>query len=320
MSKRKTTLIAEGGGQLGIFTAGVLDCFSRHNYDDFDAFIGVSAGTHNLTSYLCGPVGYGKKVIEELTTDKTFLSFSRLFSGGHLMDLDWYYTMVESHPEFKLNLDSVPSRLGDREITFCATNWNDGSPRYMAPNRKNWLEYSKASSAIPFIYRKGVTIAEECLVDGGLSDPLPVLKAYEDGATDIVVIRTVPADSRYSFEWMRQFNKFLNTDRPWYKQLIRIHEAYEQALDFIKTPPEGVRITQICPSTPLASRVLFSRKETIRNDYYQGCTEGTQYLRSIGHIKTNRQVKRHDTLCLSGLNLVSKGFNLPHRFFTNALE
>ena len=48
----KTALIAEGGGQRGIFTAGVLDAWLENNYDPFDLFIGTSAGSQNLTSYL----------------------------------------------------------------------------------------------------------------------------------------------------------------------------------------------------------------------------------------------------------------------------
>ena len=48
----KVALIAEGGGQRGIFTAGVLDAWLEQEYDPFDLFIGTSAGSQNLTSYL----------------------------------------------------------------------------------------------------------------------------------------------------------------------------------------------------------------------------------------------------------------------------
>lgn len=48
----KTALIAEGGGQRGIFTAGVLDAWLENDFDPFELFIGTSAGSQNLTSYL----------------------------------------------------------------------------------------------------------------------------------------------------------------------------------------------------------------------------------------------------------------------------
>jgi predicted patatin/cPLA2 family phospholipase len=285
MTRKKVTLIAEGGGQLGIFTAGVLDSFSHHDFDRFDAFIGVSAGTHNLTSYLCGRVGYGKKVIEELTTDKPFISITRLLLGGHLIDLDWYFQTLETHPDFMLDIDAIPSRLRERDVIFCATNWQDGSPRYLKPSTKSWFQCAKASSAIPYLYRKGVVFGDECLVDGGLSDPLPVVKAYEEGATDLVVIRTGPNGCPSTFDWVRYLEKFVSAERPWWNQLLNVQVAYARAVSFINSPPEGVTVALICPPTRLGCRVLFSSKAAMAADYQQGYRAGLNYLYQTGHLR-----------------------------------
>jgi len=43
----KNALVAQGGGQRGIFTAGVLDAFLLSNFDPFDEFYGTSAGALN---------------------------------------------------------------------------------------------------------------------------------------------------------------------------------------------------------------------------------------------------------------------------------
>ena len=43
-TRGKIALIAEGGGQRGIFTAGVLDAWLEREFDTFDLFIGTSAG------------------------------------------------------------------------------------------------------------------------------------------------------------------------------------------------------------------------------------------------------------------------------------
>lgn len=53
----KVALVAEGGGQRGIFTAGVLDTWLENNYDPFDILIGTSAGSQNLTSYVARQKG-----------------------------------------------------------------------------------------------------------------------------------------------------------------------------------------------------------------------------------------------------------------------
>ena len=281
MKKSKTTLVVEGGGQLGIFTAGVLDSFIEHGFDNFDAFIGVSAGTHNISSYLSGKLGYSKRVIEEITTDKPFISIKRLFMGGHLIDLDWYFDTVTEHPEYRLDLDVITSRLGQREVLFCATNWEDGSPCYLAPDNDSWFLYSKASSAIPFLYRKGVNVDDACLVDGGVSDPLPVIKAYEDGASDILAIRTVPEGTPFTFEWARHLQKIALQGGSVLNHLINLQSNYERTLAFIDSPPEDVSITQICPETYLSSRILFSSKTAMSNDYLQGYEAGLRYLADI---------------------------------------
>ena len=44
----KNALVAQGGGQRGIFTSGVLDAFLLSNFDPFHAFYGTSAGALNL--------------------------------------------------------------------------------------------------------------------------------------------------------------------------------------------------------------------------------------------------------------------------------
>ncbi len=41
----KIALVTEGGGQRGIFTAGVLDAFLRADFNPFDLLIGTSAGS-----------------------------------------------------------------------------------------------------------------------------------------------------------------------------------------------------------------------------------------------------------------------------------
>ncbi|KKM79157.1 hypothetical protein LCGC14_1352770, partial [marine sediment metagenome] len=73
----KTALIAEGGGQRGIFTAGVLDAWLEHEYDPFDLFIGTSAGSQNLTSYLARQKGYAKRLIRGLSRHKRFFQLGR---------------------------------------------------------------------------------------------------------------------------------------------------------------------------------------------------------------------------------------------------
>ncbi len=47
-SKGKHALVAQGGGQKGIFTTGVLDSFLAASVDPFDVFYGTEAGAQDI--------------------------------------------------------------------------------------------------------------------------------------------------------------------------------------------------------------------------------------------------------------------------------
>ncbi|MFT4905997.1 MAG: putative patatin/cPLA2 family phospholipase [Oleispira sp.] len=85
-----TALVAEGGGQRGIFTAGVLDSWLQAGFNPFDLLIGTSAGAQNLSSYMTCQKGFGRHSITSLSRDPRFFKLSRTFIGKHAVDLDWY--------------------------------------------------------------------------------------------------------------------------------------------------------------------------------------------------------------------------------------
>ena len=85
----KIALVCEGGGQRGIFTAGVLDEFLRARFNPFDLYLGTSAGAQNLSAFVCGQPGYARRVITRYTTSIDFFNPLRFVRGGHLIDLDW---------------------------------------------------------------------------------------------------------------------------------------------------------------------------------------------------------------------------------------
>jgi predicted patatin/cPLA2 family phospholipase len=90
-SHAKIALIAEGGGQRGIFTAGVLDAWLENDFDPFDLFIGTSAGSQSITSFLSRQKGYAKRLIGGLSRRKNFYKLGRGLVGGNIVDLDWYF-------------------------------------------------------------------------------------------------------------------------------------------------------------------------------------------------------------------------------------
>ncbi|MDQ9090102.1 patatin family protein [Pseudoalteromonas haloplanktis] len=299
----KTALIAEGGGQRGIFTAGVLDAWLEHNYDPFDLFIGTSAGSQNLTSFLSRQKGYAKRLIRGLSRHKRFFQLGRGLLGKSIVDLDWYFDKIT---EFNRALDfkTAKTSLGQRELLITATNARDRKPYFLTPTgeAQQWRELLKASSALPFLYKQGVrltpwldkTAANETLdcetcsladddffLDGGLAAPLPVREAYNRGARKIVVIRTVDASLPIQSAWVNKLKTFVCASGYCPKSLdylLQHEQAYLDELNFMENPPDDLHVIQIFAGSKLHSKLLGSTDADLRNDYKLGLAAGNCYL------------------------------------------
>ena len=306
----KVALIAEGGGQRGIFTAGVLDAWLEQNYDPFDLFIGTSAGSQNLTSYLARQKGYAKRLIRGLSRNKRFFQLGRGLMGKHIVDLDWYFektTEVNRALDFK----TAKTSLGERELLITATNARDRKAYYLSPTGegKQWRDLLKASSALPFLYKQGVKLtpwlgtkaaneahlaaeqsSEDFYLDGGLAAPLPVREAYNRGARKIVVIRTVDEHFQAQTAWVQKLRTFACASGYCPKTLdylIQHEQAYLDELSFIANPPSDVEIIQIFANEKLHSKLLGSSNDDLRFDHKLGLKAGRDYLKNY-HTELNR--------------------------------
>ncbi|OVZ92236.1 patatin family protein [Yersinia frederiksenii] len=280
----KMALVCEGGGQRGIFTAGVLDEFQRARFNPFDLMIGTSAGAQNLSAFICGQPGYARRVITRYTTTANFFNPLRFVRGGHLIDLDWLVDITSQ--QLPLAIESAEQHLQNgREFLMCACRSDDFEPTYISPTRESWLPAIKASSAIPGLYRQGVDLDGVSYQDGGISDAIPVEEAYRRGADTIVVIRTVPSQAYYTPQWMKRMEHWLSESS--LQQLVRIMQQHEQSYhriqQFIENPPGDLRIFEIFPPKPLASNALGSRVAALNRDYHLGRRCGRYFLATVGH-------------------------------------
>ncbi len=302
IAQPKVALIAEGGGQRGIFTAGVLDAWLEQNYDPFDLFIGTSAGSQNLTSYLARQKGYAKRLIRGLSRNKRFFQLGRGLMGKHIVDLDWYFDKTKE-VNTAIDFKTAKTSLGERELLITATNARDRKAYYLSPTGEEhqWRELLKASSALPFLYKQGVKLTpwlnaqaanettqinkaqEDFFLDGGLAAPLPVREAYNRGARKIVVIRTVDADFQAQSAWVQKLRSLATAAGYCPKTLdylIQHEQAYLDELNFMANPPSDVEIIQIFADETLHSKLLGSTNDDLRKDHKLGVKAGREYLKS----------------------------------------
>lgn len=281
----QTALVAEGGGQRGIFTAGILDSWLEQNFNPFRLLIGTSAGAQNLSSYITQQPGFAHRTITEFSSDPKFFSLSRPLKGQNTVDLDWYFDQVNSKSKYKASIQLDTNKglleLNRRQLLISTTNSSNYQASFYTPNKDNWLTLLKASSALPMLYREGVKIDDDYQVDGGLSAPLPVEEAYKRGAKKIVVLRTLPREYAAHTPWINRLKSWVCTSNQCPKAIdffVHHQYAYQEALRFIESPPSDLEIIQIFPNRSLKSRLIGSKKIALQSDYLLGKKAGMAFI------------------------------------------
>lgn len=279
----KIAIVAEGGGQRGIYTAGVLDAFLERSFNPFDLGIGVSAGAQNLLSYFLEQPDYARRAVTELTSRDDFLVLSRFFTAHSILDLDGYFDSSVHHPEYTLPYRQISRVRQHRQLLFVATDSASLSPIYLEPNENNIVNCLKASSAVPFLYRNGVNIDRRVLIDGGVAEPLPIQHAYDLGARYIVVIRTeCMASSQPCAEpwggWLRRISRLPLRSNRILQMLYQRHKAMVESSRFLCNPPLDLNVHIIAPDSPLKSQTFSSKPDCLAADYQQGLNHGRRAL------------------------------------------
>lgn len=183
-----------GGGLRGIYGAGVFD-YCMDEGIPFDYCIGVSAGSANICSYLAKQRGRNYQFYMEYSFRKEYMSMKNLLHSGSYIDMDYVYGELSNEGgENPLNYKELEQ--SDAVLKVVAANALTGKPVYFDRKDMSQNEYDimKASCCIPLVCRpyriKGVPY-----FDGGIADPVPVQKAFDDGCDKVVVILTRPVDT-----------------------------------------------------------------------------------------------------------------------------
>ncbi len=271
----KKALVVEGGGMRGIFSAGILDAFLETGFDPFDLYIGVSAGSCNLGSFLAGQHRRNYRIYTGMMTDPRFISAKKFFMGGHWMDLDWLWEKMST--EDPMDAEGAENHLKKKKGSFLivATDVQTGMPLYLEGERNTMFQYMKASSAVPVLYRGSVDTGEKHAVDGGVADAIPARKAYELGARKIMVLRSRPREYRKSKDLETLVMSLTALNRPrLMKAMIHKPDQYMDSVSFIRTPPADAAIIEINPPETMKTGRTSKGTDGLDNDYREGMRIG----------------------------------------------
>lgn len=180
-------LILEGGGMRGVFTCGVLDNLMDRGIR-FPYTIGVSAGACNGLSYMSGQRGRGKYSNIDLLEKYRYIGFKHLLSKGSIMDFE---LLFKTFPE-----EIIPYRYDvlascEEHFEMVTTSCRTGEAVYFEEKQdpKRVIDIVKASSSLPFVSHISYVDGEPML-DGGIADSIPLLRARSLGYDNNVVVLT----------------------------------------------------------------------------------------------------------------------------------
>lgn len=182
----KASLILEGGGMRGLYTAGVLDYFLDKGLI-FKDIIGVSAGACNSVSYITGQRGRSLDINAGYCADKRYVSLMGLFTRGSIFNMDFLFDDI---PNKLLPFDYEKYTESDCRLTAVSTDCLTGKPVYTPiKDMRSDGVYLRASSSIPMV-SPIVEVNGQKLVDGGPSDSIPVRYSVESGFDKHIIILT----------------------------------------------------------------------------------------------------------------------------------
>jgi predicted patatin/cPLA2 family phospholipase len=273
----RCAIIVEGGAMRGIFSVGVLDVFLERGFEPFDLAVGVSAGACNLASHVARQSGRNWRAYFDLMTRRDFIDVRRALRRGSIVDLDWLWaTLAERDP-----LDVAGLARSPVEFVVVATSAATGAPTYLRPGGMDMFDALRGSCALPGLYRGSVSLDGVSLVDGGVSDPIPVAEAYRRGARRILVVRSRPhaAVKKTSFA-SSLLTPLLFREHPVLaKAMLATAEKYEAAVRWIETPPADCRVVHVAPERALETGRMTQERGKLERDYAVGRGAGEKAIR-----------------------------------------
>ncbi|MBQ3291543.1 MAG: patatin family protein [Mogibacterium sp.] len=278
----KTGIIDVGGGMRDAYGAGIYD-WCLDNDVSFDYCIGVSAGSANLSTFLAGQRGRNIKFYTDYDLREECMSMKNYVRTRNFVDLEYVYgTLSNSDGECPLDFDAVMKNPAEFKIV--ATDSISGKPHYFDKTDMSQDDYGaiKASSCVPAA-NQPYYVNGTRYFDGGISDPIPVRKCFEDGCDKVVLILTRPRDFERSPKKDRVTTNILRTKYPNAAKAMKMRaEIYNYQLRLAKEYEKEGRLLILAPDDIGGMKTLTKDREMIEALYHKGYNDAAAIRDFLG--------------------------------------
>ncbi|WP_028829969.1 patatin-like phospholipase family protein [Proteocatella sphenisci] len=236
----KRGLVVEGGAMRAVFTCGVFDALLDGGIE-VDYFIGVSAGIANGVSYLSRQRGRGKDILIGYANDPRYMGTRNFFNPKNrsYYGIDFAFRQI---PIVHNPFDFKAYKDFKGQVKAVVSNLETGKPQYLdVCADESMMDIIIASCSLPLMFPVK-KINGVAYLDGGVSDPIPVKKAIEDGCDKVLVILSREEGYKKGPEKGSRIieNKF-RKHREFRETLKRRPDVYNEQVDFVnKLESEGI--------------------------------------------------------------------------------
>lgn len=276
--ERNTGLVLEGGGMRGVFTSGVLDAFMKHGVY-FRYVVAVSAGACNGMSYISRQPRRARLSNIDFLTQYGYIGWRHLLRQGCIFDQELLYDKFPNE-YIPFDFDSFFQRSATFEMV--TTNCLTGQAEYLTESndRQRSLDIVRASSSLPYV-SKIVRVDGIPMLDGGIVDSIPVMRAIEMGHPQNVVILTRNKGYR-SKERDRKIPPFVYKKYPRLRvALSRRVAAYNEQLELVERLEELGKVVCIRPQRPMEVGRMEKDIGRLERLYQEGFMLGNAFCETL---------------------------------------
>lgn len=283
----KTGLVLEGGAMRGMFTAGILDVFMEEGIQ-FDGTIGVSAGAAFGVNYKSGQIGRAIRYNAKFCNDPRYCGLRSLLRDGNIYSRDFCYGEVPLvHDVFDFDAFS----RNPMPFYLVATDVETGAPVYhqFLGKEDHGFDWIRASASMPLVSQM-VEIEGRKLLDGGISDSIPLRYFEELGYNRNVVILTQPPT------YEKKENGLLFMVRLMYRKYPKLvkameerHKVYNETLRYIEKKEAAGEILVIRPYSALPVSRVEKKAENLFSAYQIGRDMALERLAEVRYFLSDVQ-------------------------------